>query len=273
MCCFSPVHSGFGLFERLFPPRVHVAETRIFARLDGPTQHLVYSMSLSTPSDVAMLLPVPIAPGLGDGGLEFVDLSGYPQIFSDLERLMIVQQPLAAKGGFSLDLSIPRTKLVVHSVGAFDASFVPTIDDFDRLDERFRLPEAVWAGQPEYRNFGFAVFKLKKAKKSSVHPMAFSFRTREPKAIFFPTVHVHDGHMHDRAKFDHELYFQVADGTETRRDRPDRTDDRYVMRSWGPAGMAVATDRTKGIVEALQYVQCWRLSGKLVNVDTRVQIV
>jgi hypothetical protein len=36
------------------------------------------------------------------------------------------------------------SKLEVIQVGDFEASFVPTVKDFSRLDERFRLPSAVW---------------------------------------------------------------------------------------------------------------------------------
>lgn len=269
MCCFSPVGSSVGLFTRLFGGgRIHVAETRIFGRLDGDRQHLVYSMSLSTPADVAMLLPVPIALGLGDGGLDFVDLSGYPQIFSDLSRLVMPELTRAqAKSSFALPLSAPRPKLVVHSVGAFDASFVPSIGDFDRLDERFRLPDDVWAARPEYRDFGFAVFKLAKTKqKKAIHPMAFSFRTREPEAIYFPTLHVHDGQVHERATFDHELFFQIAAG---RADRPDG--HAPFQRSWGPAREVIPVERTKGIVAPDAHVELWTLRGKLANTDTRVR--
>lgn len=70
---------------------------------------------------------------------------------------------------------------------------MPSLGDFDRLDARFRIPRAIWDARPEYAGFGFAVFKLKKGKKKSIHPMAFSFETSEPSAIFFPTLHVHDG--------------------------------------------------------------------------------
>lgn len=39
--------------------------------------------------------------------------------------------------------------------------------------------------------------------------MAFAFRTRAPSELFFPTVHVHDGRLEERARFDHELYCQA----------------------------------------------------------------
>lgn len=98
--------------------------------------------------------------------------------------------------------------LVVHSVGSFEASYVPTRADFSRLDRRFHLPEEVWDGLPRYADWGFAVFKLKKGKAKRIHPMAFRFPTRDPRRIFFPTIHVHDGELKATASFDHALYFQ-----------------------------------------------------------------
>jgi hypothetical protein len=38
--------------------------------------------------------------------------------------------------------------------------------------------------------------------------MALVFHTRMPDRVFFPTVHVHDGAVHETAMFDHELYCQ-----------------------------------------------------------------
>jgi hypothetical protein len=40
--------------------------------------------------------------------------------------------------------------------------------------------------------------------------MALRFPTREPGALFFPTVHVHDGNVSESAAFDHTLYAQLS---------------------------------------------------------------
>jgi len=97
--------------------------------------------------------------------------------------------------------------LKVHEVGNFEASWVPTLSDFSRLDSRFRLPSPIWDGLPQYANYGFAVFKLKAGNKS-LHPIALEFQTREPYRLFFPTVHVHDGSLEPEALFNHSLYCQ-----------------------------------------------------------------
>src|SRR5262249_19216280 len=107
--------------------------------------------------------------------------------------------------------SVAAAALPVVQVGSFEASFVPTPKDFERLDERFRLqPDAFKKLPPVYNHFGFAVFKLKRGEQK-IHPMAFSFPTAMPTRLFFPTVHIHDGKVHEKARFDHSLFCQPTD--------------------------------------------------------------
>ena len=107
----------------------------------------------------------------------------------------------------------PKAALPVVEVGKFVASFVPAIKDFARLDKQFRLPDGVWEKLPLYKEFGFAVFKLKKPEKGeqTVHPMAFEFPRASKRILFFPTVHIHDGTVPAKARFDHSLFAQVGD--------------------------------------------------------------
>ena len=212
MCCFSRTVAS-------------VSSTSIFARaLEGDRQLLVYGMTVELAEDVAMILPIPIALGAPEDAVTFVDLSACPGFFAELGRLF--PQPIAAPApAFGMARMAPQSMLVVHDVGDFEASFVPTPGDFSRLDARFRLPHDVWEQLPSYRDWGFCVFKLKtrhrpsgflglfKGKAASetrtVHPMAFEFPRRDPSTLFFPTVHVHDGAVHPTAEFDHELYAQT----------------------------------------------------------------
>jgi hypothetical protein len=159
-------------------------------------QGLAYSMNLRAPAEVAMVLPLPAA-----GEITFVDLSAHATMFSDLHQLFELPP---AKGGLSFGFA--RKTLVVHEVGSFVASYVPRREDFDRLDPRFRIPDALFDAIPRYADYGFAVFQLRPGKVT-VHPMGLTFPTRDQR-LFFPTVHVHDGAFHPRAKFDHTLYFQ-----------------------------------------------------------------
>jgi hypothetical protein len=237
MCCFS----GTGL---------RVAATEIFARRDGADQLLAYSLRLSTAVDVAMILPVPVVPDAGEDALRFLDLEGYPALFRDMASCWEVSVPrtsLPLLGG------LPRAKrLVVHKVGSFEASFVPALADFARLDPRFRLTDDMWSALPHYRDYGFAVFKLRAGGDQAIHPMAFRFPSRDPARLFFPTVHVHDGRVHSRARFDHTLYFQ---------DRPDG------QPAFSSTRMFVDLDRTQGLVTDAPLHKTV-LRGRLPNQDT-----
>lgn len=196
MCCFSgPVKS--------------VADTRIFCRVDAEgRQFVIYSMVLDAPRDLAMILPIPVKPGTGEDDVAFLDFSKFPDFFDDLDSGFPQPLPATRAGprgfGGADTFSAP---LNVVTVGSFDASFVPTVADFERLDERFRLPATTWDALPGFKDHGFVVFKLREGR-ARVHPMAFTYPALDPKTLVFPTVHIHDGEVHERALFDHSLYFQ-----------------------------------------------------------------
>jgi hypothetical protein len=192
----------------MFSGRIErVDYTHIFARRLAPgRQLLVYEMKLDSQQDVAMILPLPVPPGSGDGAVRFHSLKDAPHLFVALGALFPL--PVQARSR-SRSSNAPAAPLEVHKVGAFEASFVPSLADFDRLDPRFRIPEGTIDKVPAYRDWGFAVFRLAAtAGLAAVHPMAFDFPTREPSKLFFPTVHVHDGHLPEHARFSHLLYAQ-----------------------------------------------------------------
>lgn len=152
-----------------------------------------------------MILPVPVAAGHGEDAMKFIDLSAYPDLFQDMTRGFPITRSRSAPGPFG---AVPAAApLKVERVGAFDASYVPTVTDFHRLDPRFRLPDGTWEKLPGYAGFGFAVFKLREGRQD-YHPMAFSFPSAVPDRLFFPTLHIHDGQIHKKAIFDHTLYCQ-----------------------------------------------------------------
>ena len=156
------------------------------------------------------------------------------------------------------------TCLVVFEVGSFIASFVPSLKDFARLDAQFRIPDSTWAKLPQYKDWGFAVFKLKKNEKpdgKKIHPMAFEFPRADPRRLFFPTVHIHDGTVPQRAKFDHMLFAQFS-GT-------------MVASNWEespqPAEMFMRTiKQSQGIVAGSEHVYRKVLKGQYKNMDVVV---
>ena len=246
MCCFSrPVDS--------------VSATNIFARsgTDG-RQFVVYSMTLRAPEDLAMVLPLPVKPGSGEKAVEFIDLKDYADFFTDLKKGFPVPPPPGpiARSSFG---AVPASKLEVVSVGNFEASFVPTVTDFSRLDERFRLPVDTWDKLHAYRDHGFAVFKLKSGN-AKVHPMAFSFPRAKPAELFFPTVHIHDGEVHKDAEFDHVLYCQRG------------SSDQFTLLDWDesirPVGLFMQMPKTKGVLDSGEHCYRRTLFGTLPNKDT-----
>lgn len=265
MCIFTPAQPSWfdritGRFRRQGSVEIEVASTRIFARVEGATQWLGYQMQVGAASDVAMILPVPVVAGSGDDALRFLDLSDHETFFDDLAGLFPSNDPsplMALRASVSRSLSAP---LVVHSVGSFEASYVPTRADFSRLDRRFHLPEAVWDGLPRYADWGFAVFKLKKGKAKRIHPMAFRFPTRDPGRIFFPTIHVHDGELKATANFDHALYFQPP-----------------ILGSGGilsmyPASEKIGPTGARGLVDLEAHVGHRVLFGERLNEDTWIDL-
>ena len=255
MCCFSQ-------------PILSVSATNIFARgsADG-RQFLVYSMTLDAADDLAMVLPLPVKPGTEEQAVEFIDLSAYPDFFDDLQSCFPAIETLGDPiSGFGLQ-GDAEPKLNVVQVGAFEASFVPKLKDFSRLDERYRISDRAWKKLPEYRDYGFAVFKLKSGA-ARIHPMAFSFPRRNPAVLFFPTVHIHDGEVHEAAEFDHTLYFQCS--------RPMENPEQWLMPGWAPSWNVVRAYmkwiRTHGVILPDQHCYRTQLRGRLPNRDTFVSM-
>jgi len=255
MCCFSR------------PVRL-VCGTNIFARgLEDDRQVLAYSMSVELDEELAMVLPLPVPAGPADDAVQFVNLEGYDDLFDDL-RKAFPEEFVASFAPQARGYGPPvQHKLEVHEVGDYEASFVPTLGDFSRLDERFRMPDGVWDRLPRYADYGFAVFKLTPGKKKllggvkrqKVHPMAFIFPRREPGALFFPTVHVHDGTVTETAHFDHALYCQPSQLLEA-------------VLPWttssGPLDDFVDVTRTCGLVDGQRSSRKTALVGELPNEDT-----
>jgi len=244
---------------RCFTGKVEeVKNTRIFARLrtDG-RQVLIYQMSVDAPQDLAMVLPIPIKVGSGEDAVKFYDFSNYEAVFEDLAALW---PPSVGINPSAIPRAAKSYSLKVISVGAYDASFVPTIADFSRLDTRFRLPEGVWAKLPGYADYGFAVFKLRQGK-TQVHPMAFSFLTALTKTVYFPTLHIHDGKVHAKENFDHKLYLQGSS-----------LNINGWAESFTPAEATVKCNLTHGMIRPDLHVYSQSMHGKYNNGDVVVKV-
>lgn len=244
MCCFSKSIES-------------VAGTRIFARSEGERQFLVYSMEFSAATDLAMVLPVPVTQPGAEDSVSFINLEDYPRFFSDMWRGIF---PLTRKGRSAA--ASRAGQLAVVDVGAFEASFVPSMSDFYRLDERFRLSPGMLSALPMYTDYGFSVCKLKASSSlQRIHPFAFSFKTREPRAIFFPTVHIHDGVVHGTAQFDHQLFCQLDESPV------------HWLGSHDPAATFMDIAKAGGVINRDQRCFYRELSGEYPNRDTWLPLV
>jgi len=191
----------------IFSARVNqVTDTEIFVRVNAAgEQYTVYQNKFDTDTENAMIIPIPEAT-VGEMGVEFINLEKYADFFKDIRESFpkSLSKGLRRSETFGLCL---HDAIEVHQVGSFEASYVPSQDDFERLDERFRLDSSAWEKLPEYQDYGFIVFKFKPGNQKP-HPMAFKFKSAIPDYAYFPTVHVHDGKVHEREGFDHTLYLQ-----------------------------------------------------------------
>lgn len=247
MCCFSQSVQ-------------RVANTRIFSRrTDNARQAIAYQMEFSANSDLAMILPLPVVVGSGEEAVKFINLKGYETFFTDLDSAFPRPQAESLTRGYPAPAAEgPKPKLAVQSVGSFEASFVPTVADFRRLDERFRIKPEIWGKIPGYADYGFAVFKLKKGDHK-VHPMALSFPSRHPEKLFFPTVHIHDGEVHAKEHFDHELYCQVA--------RPGFSEMMKWEESPGIAKGVCKVEKSAGLLNGDGHIYRRRMIGDFANKD------
>ena len=267
MCCFSQAVEV-------------VSDTNIFVRSHNDRQFLVYSMSYASYSDLAMILPLPVPAKTSEDAVQFINLQSYPTFFEDIRQGFPPRWDRSASF-FRSATPLGTPKLRVHDVGDFEASFVPQISDFERLDRRFRIAPDVWGRLPVYHDYGFAVFKLKGTASSrwitgalrrlfrgsarnirELHPMAFTFPRRNSDLLYFPTVHVHDRKVHRHAEFDHMLYCQ-----------PDFSMQTYLdgwERSVNPAQEFMDVPKSEGIIDPLQSIWRLPLEGQLENTDTLV---
>lgn len=251
MSCFSQTMSQVG-------------KTRIFARLTGKgTQLLVYQMEYESEKPAAIIIPLPIAVPGDESSVFFLDMKGYEGFFRDMHQgFPAIHLPNIPKGASGKSLAVQK-------VGDFIASFVPTMDDFSKLDPQFVIPKETWAKVPAYADYGFAVFQLTELR-GRPHPIALEFQTRMPDQVFYPTLHIHDGVVRKRIFYKHELYLQHA--------AYDSRVGEYIsghyadnatgfVRSKNVAGSFCKCDETRGVVIPELLIHRIDVLGPLPNKD------
>ncbi len=265
-------------------PVIAVMDTNIFARLlpDG-WQYLVYEMKFETRQDNAMILPVPVErPSIDDGSMEFISLKENDKFFADLNKGFPLAVPRTRGWSRGIDKAIDSDAeiLQVHEVGDFIASYIPTLADFSRLHEQFRVPRKSWDQIPQYSDYGFAVFQLK-TLSGKPHPMAFKFKSRlteaDQNSVFFPTVHIHDGEVHNLEAFDHALFLQAPEfdrlcgSYKQRRKLVSDNVTGYVRSKW-KAGKFCDIEACQDIVDKDGLVHRLEMRGRKPNQDVLVDL-
>lgn len=187
-----------------------VRQTRIFARTAGDEQVIVYQNYIVSDEPAAMILPIPEATNQ-ENAVEFINMENHEYFFRDLNWCFQSERDRQMREARFKSCSLGLDALAVEDVGSFIASYVPSQQDFERLDPQFRFSSDIWDELPQYENFGFVVFQFK-AGKHEPHPMAFRFKTTKPDYVYFPTVHIHDGQLHDTGHFDHVFFTQTVKG-------------------------------------------------------------
>ncbi len=245
-----------------------VNNTQIFARMSASgTQLLAYQLQYESNDVNAMILPVPIRQPVHDDSLRFIDLNKYSNFFGDLARGFPEVQPWSI--GCAANKTAASEGLKVFKVGNYIASFVPSLSDFERLDARFKLSDGIWSKLPIYADYGFAVFQLA-AGSLKPHPMAFEFHSRQTD-LFFPTIHIHDGMIHQVEEFDHVLYMQHAGldsivGEYVNSEAVDQSTQ--LVRSKHLASKFCKVEKTQGLVAGHLLVHRKIMRGSLANRDT-----
>ncbi len=314
MCCIFEelTEEEIAAAQKAYRLSLQITHTRIFARHTRPGyQAIVYSMNIASERRAAMILPIPVAPGSGENALVFHDLSAYPDFFSDLDNACLSEQvrdPFFSMQWVSVGFddgvaagSVEEgvSMLYVHEVGDYEASYVPTLADFDRLDPRFRMPDEIWRRLPIDDDYGFAVFQLKlglsddtRQVDNDVHPMAFEFPTRDESRLFFPSVHVHDRMYHNEAGFHHRFYCQRENARAEFKHQRDlmmgetptpaqviryspeyrQAPDRFAGYDWyfesrPDPGLDIDLDRCRGLVDGERAISKMTLEGNYPNRD------
>jgi hypothetical protein len=270
---------------------LNISKTNIFARhTRSGHQLIIYSMSIASKSRAAMILPLPVLPVTGEDALQFVDLSGYPNLFDDMSAVCLPEFTLDSMEGLD-ELGAPALEdaapsvLTVHEVGDYEASYAPTMADFSRIDPCFRLPDDIWRQLPDYSDFGFAVFQLKltltddQLVENTIHPMAFEFPTRVTEKLYFPTVHVHDGAYHATGDFYHRFYCQrenarvefkyqwdIMHGQEPEFVEPGELFE-WFYRTEGDFTDSIDMQRCEGLIDPDKQLSSMVLIGNFPNVD------
>jgi hypothetical protein len=175
MCLFQGDVSNVNATKILVSPIIVTPEEK------QSWQLTVYSNKVAANGEAAMILPFP------KSECKLVDFSHYPTLFDDLKQVW--PEP---RNSFSFGVGAESDSvLAVVSVGSYQVSIVPDLDDFSRLSDTFVLhPSLKTFLLKEYpTGFSFLVCKLDQTKQ--YRPLAYIHGQMKPGKLFVPTMHFH----------------------------------------------------------------------------------
>jgi hypothetical protein len=173
-------------------------------------QFLVYSMNYRVGEDLAMVLPLPVPVGSKEDAVQFIDLHGYGEFFADLQSGF----PVAAS-----DKRRPLSRSMPSHCRQRRSRWFRSAASKRRLCRRSKTLRASMLGFACRTGFGTSCpptksrgLRCSSCARMPARCIRWRLRFLAPIAskLFFPTVHIHDGKVHDTAHFDHSLYCQVG---------------------------------------------------------------
>jgi len=183
----------------------------MFARFEGDRQVLAMEMRVNLPRDMALIVPLPTIPNAGRDALRLLR-PGTSALFAQLQSGFSKSDSQNERRERQDDLSDSgvRTRRFVEAA-PYDTLYLPSMDDFGLIDNEFQLSSQLVGAFSPYRDYGFAVLKLRAAANARLRSIAFSFPTRDTSHLYFPTFQYRDGTVHNTVMFDVTLYAQNAE--------------------------------------------------------------
>ncbi len=191
-----------------------VTNTQIYisSSKDRTRQLVIYTNTVDSPLENAMILPVP-----NPLSVELLNFKHYKDIFEDCNKCFKhIDDHRYDSGMRSLyaSASLPhRPPLPVYTVGSYQASIVPSFDDFDRLNMKILRvnPQVFTLLKDTYdSSFGFIVCQLRTGSHQ-YHPFAYTHNIHSSRLLFTPTLHYHLGESSVTADWDHTIYSPMTD--------------------------------------------------------------
>ena len=191
-----------------------VSNTQIYvsSSKDRRKQLTIYTNQVETHIKNAMVLPVP-----NPLSVELLNFTKYKNIFEDCRECFYYNEGSRKDSHMyraALSASAEyRPPLPVYTVGSYQASIVPSINDIDRINTQILRvnPQVFTLLKDTYdSSFGFIICQLREGSHQ-YHPFAYTHLIHKCRLLFVPTLHYHPGESSVKADWDHTIYSPMTD--------------------------------------------------------------